>query len=128
MKLKHVFFLFVCFLELLQHKHHLQTCSSNENHSKNNWPKSIPQSLHVTKNLRSCNEVQQSKIHIKSKLVICTHLPTKHKDHFSTAKRNIFPCVFHVCVGTNTHRLGGGKVNQSELTDVARYHICRSTG
>lgn len=31
----------------------------------------------------------------------------------------MLPCVFHVCVGTIIHALGGGKVNWTELTDLA---------
>lgn len=31
----------------------------------------------------------------------------------------MLPCAFHVCVGTITHAVGGGKVNQTELADMA---------
>lgn len=31
----------------------------------------------------------------------------------------MLPCVSHVCVGTITHALRGGKVKQTELTDMA---------
>lgn len=33
--------------------------------------------------------------------------------------KQMLPCAFHVCVGTTTHALGGGKANQTELTEMA---------